>query len=269
MKTIIVPTDFSSSATNAANFAAGLAASIDADLLLLNVISMPISTSEIPIPQPVLEEMVNAANTDLDELIAKLNTRTKNKITISKEIVLGTVEYKIKEKCEEKKPFAVVMGMTQGHKPERYLFGSNSLAVARHIHYPVLIIPEHVAFRGIGMVGIACDLHQVTETFPFDKVKELLDAFSPDLHIIHVSEKDSTTDMGETLSVQNHLSKYKPQFHFLHQKNIATGIDEYAKKLGLDILIIIPKHHGILDILNEKYSKKIIAEAEVPVLSVS
>ena len=48
MKTIIVATDFSSTALNAANYAADMALAINADLLLLYVYQLPVSYSEVP-----------------------------------------------------------------------------------------------------------------------------------------------------------------------------------------------------------------------------
>ena len=50
MKTILVATDFSSSAANAANYAAEMALRIKANLLLLHVYRIPIGYLEMPIP---------------------------------------------------------------------------------------------------------------------------------------------------------------------------------------------------------------------------
>ena len=49
MKTIIVPTDFSRISLNAANYAAEMASSINADLSLFHVCLLPITTyGEVP-----------------------------------------------------------------------------------------------------------------------------------------------------------------------------------------------------------------------------
>ena len=49
MKTILVATDFSAAALNAANYAADMASTINADILLLHVYHIPVSYSEIPV----------------------------------------------------------------------------------------------------------------------------------------------------------------------------------------------------------------------------
>ena len=49
MKTIVVATDFSSCALNAAGYAADMALAVGADMLLLHVYYMPAIYSEIPV----------------------------------------------------------------------------------------------------------------------------------------------------------------------------------------------------------------------------
>jgi nucleotide-binding universal stress UspA family protein len=48
MRTIIAPTDFSAVSLNAVNYAADLAVAINAELILLHVVQIPITVSEIP-----------------------------------------------------------------------------------------------------------------------------------------------------------------------------------------------------------------------------
>ena len=61
MKTIIVPTDFSPIATNAMNFAADMAANINASLMLLHVYQVPVSMTDVPIVLVSAEELRTAA----------------------------------------------------------------------------------------------------------------------------------------------------------------------------------------------------------------
>ena len=57
MKTIIVPTDFSPIATNAMNFAADMAANIDASVMLFHVYQVPVSMSDVPVVMVSAEEL--------------------------------------------------------------------------------------------------------------------------------------------------------------------------------------------------------------------
>ena len=163
MKTIIAPTDFSTVSLNAVNYAADLAASINAKLILLNVVTIPIVVSEIPVPEPVFGDMIYDSSQDLGELADKLKVRTNGKIEISSEIMIGTIEYQIAEIVKHQKPFALVMGLTTGKSAERFFFGSKTLSAIKYVHFPVLIIPEDVKFTEIKKIGLACDFENVKD----------------------------------------------------------------------------------------------------------
>ena len=65
MKTIVVPTDFSASAEHASIYAAELAKSINATVLLLHVYQMPITMSDFPVLIISAEELKNNADKGL------------------------------------------------------------------------------------------------------------------------------------------------------------------------------------------------------------
>jgi len=70
VKTIIVATDFSATALNAANYAADMALAINADMLLLHVYQLPVSYSEIAVPLTEDDIMENAEHVLAIELLA-------------------------------------------------------------------------------------------------------------------------------------------------------------------------------------------------------
>jgi len=270
MKTIIAATDFSTASMNAANYAADLAVAVEANLVLVNVVQTPVTISEVPMPEPVFEEMLHFANEELKGLASELTKRTRGKIDISTQTMIGTVEYQISELSNEKKPFAIVMGLSDSKAAERFLSGSETIFAIKHLPYPVLVIPKNVVFKGIHKIGLACDLNNVADTFPFDSLKKILSAFNASLDIIRVSKQEkyaNSKDLDESVSIQKKLSPFHPIFHFLKHEKIEEGIHEFSKQHQLDLLIIFPKHHNLLDLFNEKHSKKIILHQEIPVMS--
>ena len=72
MKTLIVPTDFSPAAENAAIYATDLGIAIQADLLLLNVVQIPVTVVEVALTENEYEEMLQEAIKSLAELRAQL-----------------------------------------------------------------------------------------------------------------------------------------------------------------------------------------------------
>jgi nucleotide-binding universal stress UspA family protein len=269
MKTIIAPTDFSSSSLNSVNYAADLAKASGAKLILLNVVRVPITVSEVPMPEPVFEEMIDLAKQDLDDLAAKLTNRTKGEIKVSTEIMVGTVQHQIAEISNREKPFAIVMDMRGGHNIERFLLGSNTLSATRHLHYPVLIIPEDVHFKNIKKIGLACDF-QNTEILPLDLIKNWLSVFGAELDIVHVNrdEKKVKSLNRKTIHIQDCLSEFHPQFHFVTSENISEGLGNFTRQQGWDLLIVVPRKHGFFGLVDEKHSARIIMHEQIPVLSI-
>lgn len=270
MKTIIATTDFSTVSLNAVNYAADLARSENARLILLHVVKIPIVVSEIPVPEPVFGDMIHSANDDLEALTRALKVRTNGKIEISTEIMIGDIEYQIGEVIKHEKPFALVMGLTTGRSGEQFFFGSKTLSTIKHQQFPILIIPEGVTFKEIKKIGLACDFVNVSATIPFDTLEEFLSGFHATLDIIHVNKQEEfvrAADVMGSASLQKHLEKFRPEFHFLKNINLAEELKDFVKRRGTDLLVVVPKKHSFLEIFGERHSKEIALNMDIPILS--
>ncbi|MBK8610671.1 MAG: universal stress protein [Chitinophagaceae bacterium] len=109
MKTILVTTDFSAAAGNAVTYAADLALSINAKLLILSVAELPVSYSDVPIVLGLEDVMRNTEN-DIKKLKEDVQAKTNGKIEIETEVGMGGFFHELKEVCERVKPYTVVMG---------------------------------------------------------------------------------------------------------------------------------------------------------------
>ena len=85
MKTILLATDFSITASNAAKYAADMASAINADLLLLHVYQMPVVYYEIPVAMTE-GKMIEDAEKGVNQLKEELLQKTGSKVNIQKEI---------------------------------------------------------------------------------------------------------------------------------------------------------------------------------------
>ncbi|HTQ28725.1 MAG TPA: universal stress protein [Puia sp.] len=270
MKTIVTPTDFSSSSINAVHYAADLAVSLGAELILLNVVQLPITVSDVPMTESVFEELIDSAREEMDDLEKELASRTAGKIKITKELVAGTVENQLEEICHAKNPFAVVMGMKEGADAGRFLLGSNALYAVKHLRFPVLVVPEHSTFRGIRHMGLACDLQDVAKSIPFSLMEEWLEAFKARLDIIHVCNSADAKELQngkDALYVRERFSNFQPQLHFLPKQQVEKGLDEFSRQHQVDLLMVVPKKHDIWEWFDRKHSKGIILHTHIPVLS--
>lgn len=271
MKTILTPTDFSSSSINAVYYAADMALAVNAQLTLINAVQFPIGASKISLPESVIDEIIDMGNSDLEDLANKLKKRTNEKISISSEVLFGPVEQQIELISASKRPLAIVMGIKPGKTFERALLGSTVFHTMNHIPYPLLIIPENFQFSPVREIGLACDLEYMEENMPFETIKEWLSLFNARFHIVHVSLKNKefrTSQLSESVSLQNHFAYFTPKFHFLEGSNLEDELNHFAKSINLDLLIVMPRTYGIFKAFHKKHSKKLISQVRIPVLSI-
>ncbi len=273
MKTIIVPTDFSPAATNATNYAVNMALQVNATLLLLHMYEIPIAITDTPLLLVSVDDLKKSAEGKLHDAKQALERITSGKLEIHTEARLGNVTDELEEVCKTVRPFAVVMGTTGSSAMERTLFGSNTLTVVRHIPYPVICVPGGKEYgEGIKKIGLACDFREVHETMPVAAIKEFIQQFPASLHILNVdyNNKQFKPDTPEqTEHVYTAFEDIKPMYHFIENADIEEGINEFAEKNNLDLVIAIPKKHRLLDGLFSKSSvKQLVFGSHVPVMCI-
>ncbi|KAA9040615.1 universal stress protein [Ginsengibacter hankyongi] len=273
MKTIIAPTDFSPISINAVNYAADMAFGINAKLILLHVIHLPIMAAELPVSKAIYSDLLDEAETEMAALCDKILQATGNNILVETITVFGFFQQQIKSLCRINKPFAVVMATKGAGATSHLLFGSNTIYAAKNLHCPVIVIPENKKFTGIKNIALASDLKDVSETIHFDYIKNLLKLFDARLDIVCIMKNDSGVhkkEMTGAITFQNQLDKFHPQLHFITSPNIEAGVLEFAKDNKADLLIIIPKKHGLLESLFHKsQSKSFIDHPHIPMLFVT
>ena len=271
MKTIIIATDFSPVSTNAVNFAADMAISIDASLLLFHAYNIPISYSDVPVMLVSVEEMKKTNEELLSGLKDKLNHITSGKIKIDTEARMGNTVDELEELCKKIQPFAVVMG-AMGHSGiEKIVFGSTTLTAIRHLTWPIICVPPGKEYgKGIEKIGFACDFKQVVETTPVQFIKQMVKEFGAELHILNVDYKNKNfkPDTPEqSFLLHNMLEDVKPQYHFINCIDTEDGINEFAETNNLDLVITIPKKHKLLEgIFKPSSTKKLVFQSHIPVM---
>ena len=273
MKTIIVPTDFSPIATNALHYGIDMARAVNASLLLFHAYQVPVSYSDIPIMLVSVDELKKSAEERLDLLKKEVEHICSGAVKVYTEAVMGNVADELELLCNKIQPFAVVMG-SKGHSGiERVLFGSNTLTSIRHLSWPVIAVPPGKNFgKGIQKIGFACDFRKVVETTPASMIKNFVKAFDAELHVLNVDYHDkhfSPETPEQSALLHTLLEEVNPQYHFIEHRDIEDGINEFAEKNNLDLIITIPKKHNLLEALfSTSSTRQLVFQSHVPVMCV-
>lgn len=273
MKTIIIPTDFSPTATNAMHYGIDMAKSIQASIILLHVYQVPVSYTDTPIVLVSVEELKKEAEQKLEKLHKEVEHLTSGSIKIYTETRLGNIADEIENLCEKVKPFAVVMGSKGSSGIEKILFGSTTLTAIRHLTWPVICVPPGKTFgNGIKKIGFACDFRNIVEITPADAIKTFVKEFGAELHVLNVDYhnkqfKPETPEQSALLHTM--LEEVNPVYDFIEHKDIEDGLNEFAEKNNLDLLITIPKKHKLLDgLFKPSSTKQLVVQSHIPVMCI-
>lgn len=268
MKPLIVPTNFSASSVNAAKYAASMALMMNTDLYLVHVLQLPVSNAEVPLTEEIFNEMQQSAEEELENLKLELEAKTEGVINIFTNLEIGGVEHQLEEFCKRKTPFAVVMGIKK-NSTERFLFGSNALFAIKHLHYPLLIIPEGASFHSIHKIVLACDLTDCDKTIPVDYLRELQHVFHASLDVLNVNTKkiEQLKSSNEFASLKDLLHDLYPTYHFNISNTVEEGINKFLEENNADLLLLLPKRHGAFE-FHKSHTKKMALNADLPIMTI-
>lgn len=275
MKTIIVPTDFSATAYNAARYALELAGQLGTTrILLYNAYELIVPVPDLPASVPVIDpkelkevslEGLERMKSDLEAFVptgAVLDIRAENNL------LAANIDHVAKEEMAD----MIIMGITGGGQIEEILMGSNTIDVVKHTNFPVIIVPGQVTFKPVRKILFACDFKKVGTNTPIAPLKKLLDIFHAELHVLNIDRdgKGLGADIPlESLLLDTLLEGYHPIYHFIDHDNIVEGIMDFADKIQADLILTIPRKHGLFEgLFRRSRTAKLAFHTHIPMLAI-
>lgn len=269
MKTILVATDFSAAAMNAAVYAAEMAVSLKADILLFHSYDVPVSYSEIPAAVSLDDIQVDAEK-QIEDVKKQLSSKAEGKLTITSEVRMGEFFAELKKLCEKVNPYLVIMGSQGTTAAERLLFGNHAVYAMKHLKWPLITVPKDVKFSAIRKIGLACDFDEVVNTIPVTEIKTLLKDFNAALHIVNTGKQKTFNPdiVFESGLLQEMLGAAKPNYHFISADDTDEGIIRFTEEQDIDLLIVLPKRHSLLEkMVHKSHTKQLVLHSHVPVMA--
>lgn len=271
MNSILVPTDFSDVSLNAGRYAVSLACDLGIQkIILYNAYQAPI-TADPSMPAVQLFDIDVLKKTSEDGL---QRFRNELQASCSKPMLFETKsEFQlltggVQELCKKEQIDAIVMGISGGSKVEEVLIGSNTISVAKHVTVPVFIIPKGGRYKKIEQVVLACDFRKVVETMPVHAIRNLLDLTGARLHVLNVSEKQTKPDEAfESLLLDTLFQGYKPEYHFIHDTHFTEAINQFADSNDIDLVVTIPKKHGLFEgLFRKSHTRSLAFHSHIPLM---
>lgn len=275
MQAILLPTDFSTTAKNAALYALKMAEQLGVKkLVLYHSYEIPVSIDPlVPGLQMIdMETLKESSDKGLESFQAELKS-------ISGDIIIDTVsEYGaltsgLDEVCAKVNAGLVVMGITGGGVLEEKLIGSNTLSVAKHTKIPLIIVPANTRFTRIEEIMVTSDFDKSDKTIPVDTVRKIIAETKAKLFVFTIEDTDESDikypskTMVEGYALHTLLQDLDPEYHFSQNTNYVESINEFALEYQIDLVITIPKKHGFLESLfTTSHTRQLAFHSHVPLM---
>lgn len=272
MKIIIVPVDFSTTASNAAEFAGNLAAFYGARILLYHAYQIPIALSEFAYPVVDIAEMQKAAEHELDLLKENTQNKLKGTVNFETKAEMNVLQLGLTNLCNELKPDMVVMGLSGKKALTRLIVGSNTIKTVYDLAYPILVVPPKAEFIPVRKIGFACDYREVDKTTPVALIKKIVTDFHAELHvlnIVHNKGNNGSDKARESYLINDLLRDTKAEFHSIEAAEVTEGINWFVDRSKLDWLVVIPKKHKLIEkLFRRSHTKELVYHTHIPVLCI-
>jgi nucleotide-binding universal stress UspA family protein len=267
MKTILVATDFSSVSQNATVFAAHLAKTLQAKIILFHVYSIPTTVTDIALMMVSAEEIQKENEERIKKDADKIFTNFG--VEVEWLVHIGIPSDEIKILADEKNADMVVMAI-RGEGASSKFIGSTTLSTIQKIKKPVLVVPKAAMFDGINRATYATDLSYSTNEERCSVLLEIVKAYHSQLQIlnIHKPDKKINDNEPEAKAKLDEIFKNIPhELSIVEAESIMHGINEFTQKNSIQLLAMTMHKHNFFErAFGKNYTKEIAFETKIPLL---
>jgi nucleotide-binding universal stress UspA family protein len=278
IKNILVPTDFSATASGAFRYAKVLAQALNANITVLHISPFFLAASEIAIPLDTKEEetrlqetMEAFINDDTDDGNVMVKTVVKTKL------LKGDAVSRIIELSKSDSTDLIVMGTTGLQDFLSKIIGSVSLDVSNQAHCPVILVPRDAKWQPIDRILFASNVQSVTPPM-VREMSGFAQLFGATIHFVHISEKQHepvTINKDGNTIIDNIWSElyeksngsFPFEIHTVYGFDIVKQLSKYVYKNDISLIAFVSKHRNFWqNLMHNSVTQKVAISTEIPML---
>jgi nucleotide-binding universal stress UspA family protein len=163
------------------------------------------------------------------------------------------------------------MGITGRSALAQVFFGSNTLKMVERKVCPVLIVPEEADMNHIKNVMLTSDFKNTHNSTPSAPIKDFLNVFKPQLHIVNVDKEHFISLTGsyekEKQELKTMFQEYNPEFYFMRLFDVDEAVNLFAEEMNIDLIIVVRKNRSFMDkLLKASRTKSLTYHSKLPIL---
>lgn len=274
IKKILVPTDFSLTASNAIHYALELSKIFNTEMILYHSF-IPFESGFYASIQSKKENIVTEKKltnqlTKTKNQIQKLN----NKITISVYVDRGPENIQLIKFCKKNKVDLIVMGTNEVSGIKEILIGSFTSEVMTNAPCFVLAIPKKYKFKFPKIITYASNYSR-KDNLVLQSILDINSFFNAKLNVIHIDIIDDYKETTKAFNkyktkIENSFIDIEISFQHIKGEDIVDNILSTTLTNKTDFLILNPiRKKGIWNQLFQKsISKTICYHIKIPLLTI-
>jgi len=277
MKKILVPTDFSKTASIALDVAADIAKKAGSELIVLHVVEEAAGSSfnaEGQISEGNMMErlftlkLIEKAKKQLEKTV---QDPRYSAIEVNGELRVGNAFHGMRTIISEHKVDLVVMGTSTHTKLEEMLIGTNTEKVVRSTKCPVLTVNKKPASTNFKNIVYATTLAKDEEVFS-RIVKRSQQLYNSTIHLVRINtpgdfQRDSVVkDAMDRFAKKVGLKNYT--INVYNDLNVEEGIIRYADSVDADLIAMATHGRtGFAHVIAGSVAEDVVSHAKRPVLT--
>lgn len=276
MKKILVPTDFSSCASNALNFAVQTAKIFPLEVNLLHVIDISdrIFAEDVELIQESHSTMLIEAQMQLDQI--KASILESEGVTIRTFLREGDVDDHIMQLCEEKEIDLIVMGTFGINGLQDRIWGSKTAGLTGKTNIPVMVVPYEYDWKKPGKALLATNSFEEDDNVLL-QLSQLLELYQLMLHVVVFTDEDKADAvlfMENSRNIEVYGEKLKQR---LNNTTIVTNhlsghtfedtLQDYISENDIDLVAMITYQRSVWDrVFKPSTTRRMSYHTSVPLL---
>lgn len=275
VKRILVPCDFSESATQAYLFAMNMAAQTGAEVFVLKVLDMAFLeetafgfTSYYPDTS-----MINQLEDEDRKRFEQLKTKHERQQNVTFSIIRGSVTNTIRRFIKENGVDMVIMGTVGASGWKELFIGSNTEKIVRFSTVPVIAVRRSQVISSIKNIVFPTTL-ALDQVDLVNRIKELQFFFSAKLHVLLVNtpsnmkrtkdEMEMMEDYVRHYDLSNYTLNIRNDFH---EQN---GIISFAQEIKADIIAMgTSGRRGLAHLFIGSVAEDVVNHVDCPIWTFS
>ena len=278
MQKIIVPTDFSSNAKKAMDFAVQIARQAKAEIIVIHACELIDSTFKDH--QTVYKEhnqtIIDKANEQLSLL--KKNIEDTEKLSVNIKLYKGTVTDTILQAAEEHHAALVIMGSLGEAGLLEKIFGSKTAQIIGETNVPVIAVPSLYEWKVPEKILLVVNNFEEQPDI-INPAFELAGLFNAKVHIAIFTDVDSAEAIDylkNKRSITTYEEKLKTRYKNISINSVHLDghrfqetIEEYIHEQRIDMVAMVTHKRTFLQsIFNGSITKKMSYHTQIPLLAI-